>query len=975
MRIANRSVVSTGSRRSQARKSSQKRSLNALAIASSQQPQRSKTRGNRLGEIEEDDDRQSKRQKRTDDRHIADTQHSNGAESSSRPKRKGDDVDIEEGSDSEGNKWRLGDVDSEDDSDIDSDEALDASDEERFENFAFRGSQSTKSRRSLAVKGKKLPRTSETIDSGSSMDDELGDDGVDLAALLDESQSDDDDDDVDKNAVQRNGNQHVQGGEASNEGFGKGYFSEDGTDSAAEDDDDLQHASKLSSLRNLVESLHDTPSRDAAQDRPWSGAVEGNVPSEFSIPASKKLTVDDLIPSITDTRMKESLRLMVSSRSSKSGIKSTGVPSKLGVPLVKRQQDQLDRAAAYVKSKETLDRWVDTVKHNRRAEHLSFPLSDPNDPHSRQSERMRPPTVSAPITDLEGAIQNILKESGLQPSGGQDGEEKIRAHEQLQSNKMSLEEVKARQAQLRMARDLLFHEEKRAKQIKKIKSRAYRRVHRKQREREEADTQASLAAAGLSLPEDELERHDRRRAEERMGSRHKESRWARALKTSGRSAWDEDARSGVIEMAKRDEELRRRIEGRAVGYGDHDGSVLGSSDSSDDDGTYDDEALLRQLDKSSERRDDDLRKLGPSSKIASLKFMQRAEAGRKAENDAITADLRRELTSQTGQDSDSDDPKPVGRKLYGLATPQSTRSNMQSSQNIGEFEEAFDSDEADEPSQEVSSKTRASGAEVARKFSNPQSTQNRRSAMPSKDAAEGQSLHPNPFSSAKISPAYPVSAASLRQSQDEQGALRDRSPPDPENLQESLVDPNSGGKKDSSHTKSGTHEAKPDSENEQDSGVEEHGEVQSKTQQALILRAFAGDDDVKEFRQEKKQVIEHEEEKVIDNSLPGWGNWVGAGVSKKSIKTNSKSITRIGGIKADSRKDAKLDRVILNEKRNAKYLASALPHPFETREQYERSLRLPVGPEWTTKETFQSATKPRILYKRGVIAPMERPAL
>jgi len=62
-------------------------------------------------------------------------------------------------------------------------------------------------------------------------------------------------------------------------------------------------------------------------------------------------------------------------------------------------------------------------------------------------------------------------------------------------------------------------------------------------------------------------------------------------------------------------------------------------------------------------------------------------------------------------------------------------------------------------------------------------------------------------------------------------------------------------------------------------------------------------------------------------------------------------------------------------RKNAKYLASTLPHPFESRAQYERSLRLPVGPEWTTKETFQAATKPRVLVKQGIIRPMQRPVL
>ncbi|EZF96242.1 hypothetical protein H113_03590, partial [Trichophyton rubrum MR1459] len=60
---------------------------------------------------------------------------------------------------------------------------------------------------------------------------------------------------------------------------------------------------------------------------------------------------------------------------------------------------------------------------------------------------------------------------------------------------------------------------------------------------------------------------------------------------------------------------------------------------------------------------------------------------------------------------------------------------------------------------------------------------------------------------------------------------------------------------------------------------------------------------------------------------------------------------------------------------NNKYLASQLPHPFESKQQYERALRLPIGPEWTTKSTFQTATKPRVMIKQGVIKPIQRPTL
>lgn len=51
--------------------------------------------------------------------------------------RGGDDDGVEYGSDSSGNSWRMGDVGSDNDSDLDSDEVFGESDEERFANFSF----------------------------------------------------------------------------------------------------------------------------------------------------------------------------------------------------------------------------------------------------------------------------------------------------------------------------------------------------------------------------------------------------------------------------------------------------------------------------------------------------------------------------------------------------------------------------------------------------------------------------------------------------------------------------------------------------------------------------------------------------------------------------------------------------------------------------------------------------------------------
>jgi Utp14 protein len=59
---------------------------------------------------------------------------------------------------------------------------------------------------------------------------------------------------------------------------------------------------------------------------------------------------------------------------------------------------------------------------------------------------------------------------------------------------------------------------------------------------------------------------------------------------------------------------------------------------------------------------------------------------------------------------------------------------------------------------------------------------------------------------------------------------------------------------------------------------------------------------------------------------------------------------------------------------NTKYLAGTVPHPFQTKEQYERWLSMPVGPEWSTREMFQKITKPRINVRAGaVVDPLQAP--
>jgi U3 small nucleolar RNA-associated protein 14 len=155
--------------------------------------------------------------------------------------------------------------------------------------------------------------------------------------------------------------------------------------------------------------------------------------------------------------------------------------------------------------------------------------------------------------------------------------------------------------------------------------------------------------------------------------------------------------------------------------------------------------------------------------------------------------------------------------------------------------------------------------------------------------------------------------------------------------------------------------------------------------QSLQQRAFAGDDVQAAFDAEKEALIASEDEKEVSTHLPGWGNWAGDGLSKSIKKANARAKhnplfkTKLpgGGVKAEDRKDRNMDKVIVSEKserKGKKYLAPVLPHVFETKEQYERANRVPIGPEWTTKVTHQRMTRPRVVVKKGVnVQALERP--
>lgn len=955
------------------KKQTQKRSLNALAIAEQQHPSKSKIRHSRLGTSEPD----SSSRKRVHEK--SGTDEEDDPRKSKRPRAGDTDRygnEIEGGSDSDGNEWVLGAVDNDDDSDLDSDEAMGESDEERFEGFTFRGSSSTGNNRK-SQKPKTAPEAiggendEIDLDEGMSDDesDELGENAIDLADAMEENSADDE-------------SSEASGDEAS-----------ELTDFADfSDHDDVADPKKLALLEGFVSSMND-PADFPVSRVPINDNQEAHTPSKFGITSKQKLTLADLQSSISDPNIRKSLKLLA--EDTKPSSKRGGIPKKLEVPLAKRQQDRLDRAAAYAKSKETLNRWIDTVKHNRRAEHLSFPLKDPNAAVAQGSQRMLPTVNSKPVNDLESEIQKLLHESGLGPTTRTDEEDPDDTFTELPANKVSVEEVQARRAELRRARDLLFREEKRAKRIKKIKSRSYRKVHRKERERLAQSEKDAFAAAGVEDSETEQERNDRRRAEERMGQRHRESRWAKSVKDSGRAAWDEDARSGVIEMARRNEELRKRMEGKTV---DSESATSESETSDDEEGDDVDDKEQRDKSKALGRlREVDKDGNHVESRLSSMPFMKKADSLRREQNKAIVDSIERQLDGEETPSGDEQS-EGTGRRSYGPLEKKASNKRPSQPEQRSDFEEKPVSDDENEirfQNDDEDAEIIVDAANSADRPNNKKSTISRHHlTSPQEPPVELSSIiEDNPWLSTTTTHRH---KKDRKTKDDRAGAIISNFPASnantassPSSSQPSTKTPNPRSALKGARAAATNTSPQPPTSNttqppnlpsraDSDDDPEEQHQPFILKNDDLIRRAFAGDAVVADFAAEKAATITSESTKTIDTTLPGWGSWVGEGLNKHDRKRaqSLRTTTTEKGVDANKRKDAKLEKVIINEKRvkkNGKYLASSLPHPFETRAQYERSLRLPVGPEWTTKETFQGMTKPRVMVKQGVIGPMSRP--
>ena len=147
-------------------------------------------------------------------------------------------------------------------------------------------------------------------------------------------------------------------------------------------------------------------------------------------------------------------------------------------------------------------------------------------------------------------------------------------------------------------------------------------------------------------------------------------------------------------------------------------------------------------------------------------------------------------------------------------------------------------------------------------------------------------------------------------------------------------------------------------------------------QRDIIAEAFADDNVVDEFKNEKTTLKDSKKPKDIDLTLPGWGEWGGGGAAPSRRKRKRFTVK---APPPDKRRDENTGHLILNTDKDTKlrkHQVSNVPFPFNAVSDFEASIRAPVGSTFIPRTAHLKMIKPRMTTKAGhVIEPMDRDQL
>lgn len=753
-----------------------------------------------------------------------------------------------------------------------------------------------------------------------------------------------------------------------------------------------------------------------------------------------KLTLDSLMGGIADTAnfasVQKSMRVLSSGRSGndertddKEG--SSSKQKKMETTSVPVSRVLSERASRKVHTQSThaeVTKWTDAVHEQRDAETLDF---RENKSTTHRVTRDTLVDKFEATNDFEKELQSALETAGMEDERkmkkkerkrltGKDGVDadddddedgdgaNKRLDDDLGSNRITMAEYKKRHGELAKLRSLMFNEEQKRHRINKIKSKKYRKIRKRQRDRlQDADEEAAQAD-GVEDRE-RVEREEMERMKERMTLAHKNtSKWARRVLRRGSKMDVEERRALSLQIAKGDE-LRRKV------MGEEDGDSGSESDTEEGLLKKARDILMEDDNVGGDENGDGKRKKG----LFQLEFMKRGMETQRTRAKEEARKLLEELESNEmaamSTDSEHDDYDEAEEKQKSSKKPKKkTLTEAETSKVLPEGKLVASSlqfGKADGFAIKVDGNIELGGkgiqkTDIKKKADEIEEGQGATKGKKKKRKKEkknganddGGDVDPS-LASKKTNTA--VTASSKADEEEENPWIVSKSTKKSKKALSTTVnineaasmlvdneDKSSGKRKErndvSTNVKSKENESsetKNDTETPAD--TEKEVGVTELSQAELVRRAFAAPADLEaaeeEFQKEKERMKERDDptrKKKEDAIVSGWGSWAGAGAPpprKKPRKLPPKlqaPTSKKAEKNTPKRKDDGISTVIINEKRlkkTSKFQLSEIPYPYRSREEYERAIAGNIGQEWNTIHGTKEMSRPAVMVRAGKI--------
>lgn len=763
-------------------------------------------------------------------------------------------------------------------------------------------------------------------------------------------------------------------------------------DGQSEDDDGGQY------MLDLLDSI-DNKKKAPSEDNNSTGRLAGHVkesPFAASVVPAANLTLDSLMDGLKDTKGFGTVAKT---------LKKVATGKATPAPLAKVKADRVERKLHYEQQSKEVSQWVDAVQENRKAETLDFR------PKERVEATLDVMIASfVPTSDFEKELQAALEAAGQQDEKAiLEAEEKV-ITDDLGNHVITMEEYQKRRGQLAKMRALMLYHEQKRSHIHKIKSKKYRRIRKRQRERLQESDLADAVGENPDLALELEEKEEVDRMKERMTLAHKNtSKWAKRILKRGKHV-DSDTRKALSAQLRKGDDLLKRMKSRTNG---------------DEDDDSDEEDLVDSARKVlKETETDEL----PENGVFKLKFMQKGMERQRLRAKEEARQLLEELEETVPGDGDDEgeETERLIQKKINVASASEMKGVMKagkmqaSSLTFGKSTSLAVSGDVSLDLDGITSLKNSDSGGAASEA--PESVIREHSAILCTDGPKGDASTKQTLADSKERQDHSKSAKSRPSLEKKKPAATGKeistalpTPPQEENPWLAAAEASGSSKKKSSkshrtgvvdveraanilETSSRSIVAKPGTSTKSalvvasEAAMTPQGpgkkRIAQLTQDELVRRAFAGVNDQDDFDEEKKR-IEDEENGVLAKSkkkgqdpstVSGWGSWTGEGAPPplldkkrrlpKSLQAPKKKVKR-------ERKDQGKPTVILREGRMTKmansYMIQQVPHPYKSREEYERSMAGGIGGEWNM--AVKEMTRPDVLTRTGkIIKPLSMQA-